>query len=131
MILNLLSIKIPILNIYDLHPTRRAAKLNKDITDNSFTERDFNNLIHAEGTVNILIERHLFGGDENSEVNRFIENAKQINTSDLKAHYLYTDNLEILKNIDNEKDYRLINQVKTTLISSLYSMSISSYKNFN
>ena len=73
----------------------------------------------------------MFGGDENSEVNRFIENAKQINTTDTKAHYLYTDNLEILKNIDNEKDYRLINQVKTTLISSLYSMSILSYKNFN
>ena len=59
----------------------------------------------------------MFGGDENSEVNRFIENAKQLNTTDTKAHYLYSDNLEILKNIENEKDYRLINQVKTTLIS--------------
>ena len=128
---NYVNDPLPILNIYELHPTRRAAKLNKDTTDNSFTERDFDNLIHAEGTVNILIERHLFGGDENSEVNRFIENAKQLNTTDTKAHYLYSDNLEILKNIENEKDYRLINQVKTTLISSLYSMSMSSYKNFN
>ena len=85
---NYVNDPLPILNIYELHPTRRVPKLNKDTTDNSFTERDFDNLIHAEGTVNILIERHLFGGDENSEVNRFIENAKQLNTTDKSSLFV-------------------------------------------
>ena len=54
-----------------------------------------------------------------------------MNTNETKAHYVYQDTLENLKNVNNKESYSTINTIRTNLISSLYAMSMAKYKNFN
>ena len=52
---NYVSDPLPIINIFELHPTRRVPRLNGDSSDNTFTEK-IDNLIHSEATISILLK---------------------------------------------------------------------------
>ena len=128
---NYINDPLPTINIFDKHHLRLSSKLNKDTTHASFTEKHLNNLINSEATVNILVDRHLESGDDSSEIDKFIDNASRMNTTDTKAHTLYESTLKDLRNISISDPYKKINAIKINLISSLHSMSLAKYKKFS
>ena len=125
---NYINDPLPTINIFDKHHLRLSSKLNKDTTHASFTEKHLNNLINSEATINILVDRHLESGDDSSEIDKFIDNASRMNTTDTKAHTLYESTLKDLRNISISDTYKKINDIKINLISSLHSMSLAKYK---
>tara|TARA_B100002051_G_C16742469_1_gene645194 strand:- start:1932 stop:5030 length:3099 start_codon:yes stop_codon:yes gene_type:complete len=118
---------LPDVNIYELHPIRVFANKNSENKKIAkFDNRDFGNLVIAEATIEILVGRHLNGGDSTDEVDMFISNGESMNTEHFQAHELYMDSLRLLKNIDNQKnDYFQLEKVKTDLISSLLAMLLA------
>lgn len=127
---NYLFDPLPLINVFKKHPLSIKAENSNSKNSHSFKESDFLDIIDSEITISLLIERHFYSGDNNDDLNNFINFAERLNTKDKNAKEKYKYGLNSLKYI-NSHDFKEIDKIKSNLIAALYSMIASSYNKYS
>ena len=123
---NYLFDPLPLINVFKKHPLSIKAEYTNNKNPQSFKESDFLDIIDSEITISLLIERHFYSGDNNDDLDNFINFAEKLNTKDENAKEKYKYGLNSLKHI-NSHEFKEIDTIKSNLIAALYSMIASSY----